>query len=89
MDLEANRNVSAKRAQSWCQTKGNIPYYEVSAKDAINVEAAFLAIARDALARESQVCQEIQEIERNFVFKEARIWFFKFLKILLVSEFLK
>lgn len=48
--------MSAKRAQSWCQSKNNIPYYEVSAKEAVNVEAAFQAIARDALARESQVC---------------------------------
>ncbi|PAV62302.1 hypothetical protein WR25_08119 [Diploscapter pachys] len=54
VDLEQNRAVSAKRAQSWCQTKNNIPYYEVSAKEALNVEAAFQAIARDALARESQ-----------------------------------
>ncbi|CAB3405600.1 unnamed protein product [Caenorhabditis bovis] len=54
VDLESQRAVSSKRAQSWCQTKGNIPYYEVSAKEALNVESAFLAIARDALAREAQ-----------------------------------
>lgn len=63
MDLESQRAVSSKRAQSWCQTKGNIPYYEVSAKEALNVEAAFLAIARDALARESQV-----KMRRNWIF---------------------
>ncbi|KAK6016599.1 Ras family protein [Ostertagia ostertagi] len=55
VDLEAQRAVSSKRAQSWCQSKNNIPYYEVSAKEAVNVEAAFQAIARDALAREAQV----------------------------------
>ncbi|PIO77253.1 Ras family protein [Teladorsagia circumcincta] len=54
VDLEAQRAVSSKRAQSWCQSKNNIPYYEVSAKEAVNVEAAFQAIARDALAREAQ-----------------------------------
>ncbi|VDL71003.1 unnamed protein product [Nippostrongylus brasiliensis] len=55
VDLESQRAVSAKRAQTWCQSKNNIPYYEVSAKEAVNVEAAFQAIARDALAREAQV----------------------------------
>ncbi|XP_014261790.1 ras-related protein rab7 [Cimex lectularius] len=51
-DLE-NRGVSAKRAQQWCQTKNNIPYYETSAKEAINVEQAFQTIAKNALAQES------------------------------------
>ncbi|CAI5441521.1 unnamed protein product [Caenorhabditis angaria] len=61
VDLESQRAVSSKRAQSWCQSKGNIPYYEVSAKEALNVEAAFLAIARDALARESQESNDFPE----------------------------
>ena len=46
--------VSAKRAQHWCQSKNNIPYYETSAKEAINVEQAFLTIAKNALAQESE-----------------------------------
>jgi len=49
-----SRNVSTKRAQTWCQTKNDIPYFEVSAKEAINVEQAFQTIARNALQRESQ-----------------------------------
>jgi Ras-related protein Rab-7A len=53
VDLD-NRAVSTKRAQSWCQTKNDIPYFEVSAKEAINVEQAFQTIARNALQRESQ-----------------------------------
>nr|BAN20884.1 ras-related protein Rab-7 [Riptortus pedestris] len=53
VDLE-NRAVSAKRAQHWCQSKNNIPYYETSAKEAINVEQAFLTIAKNALAQESE-----------------------------------
>lgn len=30
IDNEANRAVSTKRAQSWCQSKNNMPYFEVS-----------------------------------------------------------
>ncbi|KAF0034986.1 hypothetical protein F2P81_012744 [Scophthalmus maximus] len=48
IDLE-NRQVTTKRAQAWCQSKNNIPYFETSAKEAINVEQAFQTIARNAL----------------------------------------
>lgn len=41
--------VTTKRAQAWCQSKNNIPYFETSAKEAINVDQAFQTIARDAL----------------------------------------
>uniref|UniRef100_A0AAY4CCZ3 RAB7A, member RAS oncogene family n=1 Tax=Denticeps clupeoides TaxID=299321 RepID=A0AAY4CCZ3_9TELE len=47
IDLE-NRQVTTKRAQVWCQSKNNIPYFETSAKEAINVEQAFQTIARNA-----------------------------------------
>ncbi|KAE9546832.1 hypothetical protein FO519_009956, partial [Halicephalobus sp. NKZ332] len=49
IDNEDARTVSAKRAQSWCQQKGDMPYFEVSAKDGINVEEAFQSIARSVL----------------------------------------
>ncbi|XP_036147765.1 ras-related protein Rab-7a isoform X1 [Monomorium pharaonis] len=54
VDLES-RAVSSKRAQQWCQSKNNIPYFETSAKEAINVEQAFQTIAKNALAQESEV----------------------------------
>lgn len=41
--------VATKRAQAWCYSKNNIPYFETSAKEAINVEQAFQTIARNAL----------------------------------------
>ncbi len=41
--------VTTKRAQAWCQSKSNIPYFETSAKEAINVDQAFQTIARNAL----------------------------------------
>ncbi len=41
LDMESMRCVSAKRAMSWCQTKHEMPYFEVSAKEAVNIEQAF------------------------------------------------
>ncbi|KXS19547.1 ras-related protein rab-7a [Gonapodya prolifera JEL478] len=56
VDLEeGRRQVTAKRAMHWCQSKGNIPYFETSAKEAINVEPAFQAVAKMALAQEQDV----------------------------------
>merc|ERR1712130_563131 len=46
---ESKRVVSQKRAMTWCQSKGHIPYFETSAKEAINVEQAFQTIAKNAL----------------------------------------
>lgn len=53
VDLDS-RVVSQKRALAWCQAKGNIPYFETSAKEAVNVEQAFQVIARNALKQESE-----------------------------------
>lgn len=47
--------VSTKRAQQWCQSKNDIPYFETSAKEGINVDLAFQTIAKNALAQESDV----------------------------------
>lgn len=52
---QENRAVSSKRAQTWCQSKNNIPYFETSAKEAVNVESAFITVARNGLAQESEV----------------------------------
>jgi len=53
IDLENQRVISGKRLQAWCQAKGNIPSFETSAKEAINVEQAFQTIARNALKQEA------------------------------------
>uniref|UniRef100_A0A3Q0SYJ5 RAB7A, member RAS oncogene family n=1 Tax=Amphilophus citrinellus TaxID=61819 RepID=A0A3Q0SYJ5_AMPCI len=47
--------VTTKRAQAWCQSKNNIPYFETSAKDSTNVEQAFKTVARNALKQETVV----------------------------------
>ncbi|KAK6313134.1 hypothetical protein J4Q44_G00164810 [Coregonus suidteri] len=54
IDLE-NRQVTTKRAQAWCTSKSSIPYFETSAKEAINVDQAFQTICRNALKQESEV----------------------------------
>ena len=42
IDVEENkRMISSKRATTFCQLKGGIPYFETSAKEAVNVEMAF------------------------------------------------
>ncbi|KAL1923702.1 uncharacterized protein VTP21DRAFT_8682 [Calcarisporiella thermophila] len=52
---ESKRAVSQKRAIAWCQSKGNLPYFETSAKEAINVETCFTAAARNAVQQEGDV----------------------------------
>lgn len=47
------REVSEKRAQAWANTKGNMPYFECSAKENTNVEQAFETVARAALEQEN------------------------------------
>ncbi|KAL7270051.1 Ras-related protein Rab-7 [Rhizina undulata] len=55
---ESKRQVSQKRAITWCQNKGQMPYFETSAKDGSHVEAAFEAIAKNALAQEEAEIDE-------------------------------
>ncbi|XP_076892336.1 ras-related protein Rab7-like [Bidens hawaiensis] len=47
-----SRVVSEKQAKEWCAAKGNILYFETSAKGDHNVDAAFLSIARTAMTNE-------------------------------------
>uniref|UniRef100_A0A672FC96 Ras-related protein rab7-like n=1 Tax=Salarias fasciatus TaxID=181472 RepID=A0A672FC96_SALFA len=54
-DRLVTMQVTTKRAQAWCHSKNNIPYFETSAKEAINVEQAFQTIARNALKQETEV----------------------------------
>jgi hypothetical protein len=43
--LNNSFQISSKRAMTFCQSKGGIPYFETSAKEAINVEQAFDGIS--------------------------------------------
>ncbi|KAH3714397.1 Ras family [Pelomyxa schiedti] len=44
-----SRAITASEAMAWCKSKGNITYFETSAKESINVEQAFQMIARNAM----------------------------------------
>jgi len=54
IDLDHQRVVSQKRAQTWCASKANIPYFETSAKEAIHVDQAFQTVAKLALQQEQE-----------------------------------
>ncbi|XP_019192999.1 PREDICTED: ras-related protein Rab7-like [Ipomoea nil] len=56
MDVDGgnSRVVSEKKAKAWCVSNGNIPYFETSAKEGFNVEAAFQCIAKDSLKNEPE-----------------------------------
>jgi len=52
-DLAAKRQVQPPKVKQWCAAKNNIPHFETSAKDALNVEQAFATVARRALEQEA------------------------------------
>ncbi|ODV62970.1 Rab family GTPase YPT7 [Ascoidea rubescens DSM 1968] len=62
IDLEENkRAITTKKALSLCESLGNIPYFETSAKENVNIEVAFDIVARNALQQELENDAEFNE----------------------------
>ena len=53
-DKEGERKVPESKIKQFCASKGNIPYFETSAKDNVNVDIAFEDVARMAFKRDSK-----------------------------------
>mmetsp|Transcript_25723 Transcript_25723/g.50334 ORF Transcript_25723/g.50334 Transcript_25723/m.50334 type:complete len:208 (-) Transcript_25723:174-797(-) len=53
IDLAHKRKVSDTKLTEWCEKRGNLPHFETSAKDTINVDQAFETVARQALQYEA------------------------------------
>lgn len=53
VDKADQRQVQSADARQWCQANGGIPYFETSAIENIQVETAFVDMARAALKRGS------------------------------------
>ncbi|KAK2870591.1 Ypt/Rab-type GTPase Rab7 [Arthroderma sp. PD_2] len=63
---ESKRMISSKRASTYCQSKGNIPYFETSAKEAINVEQAFEVLENIVIAKSALMQEESEEFNGDF-----------------------
>lgn len=53
-NFHLHSQVSDKNAIEWCASKGDIPYFETSAKEDYNIDAAFLCIAKMSLENENE-----------------------------------
>ncbi len=50
--IDQERSVSATRAKAWCAERG-FAYFETSAKESVNVDLAFVSLAKSAAAQQS------------------------------------
>ena len=53
--------MSTEKVEQWCRSKNDIPYFETSAKEGINVDIAFQTIVENALAQETEFLNERSE----------------------------
>jgi len=65
VDIE-NRAVENKKATAWCQSF-NLPYFETSAKDGLNVEQAFQTIAKLAVGSRNEPIIQIKGLIKPVV----------------------
>lgn len=55
---DSQRQVTTQQAKEWCQSMGNIPYFETSAKTALNVDSAFYQAAKMGFERSKKMKSE-------------------------------
>uniref|UniRef100_A0AC35U7J4 Ras-related protein Rab-7a n=1 Tax=Rhabditophanes sp. KR3021 TaxID=114890 RepID=A0AC35U7J4_9BILA len=55
--------ITEARAKRWCESKNNIPFFQVSVKEGTNIEDAFNEIAKNALQRENQDVHDFPEFD--------------------------
>jgi Ras-related protein Rab-7A len=53
-DKDVERKVPESKVKQYCASKGNIAYFETSAKDNVNVDKAFEEVARLAFKRDQK-----------------------------------
>ncbi|PNY27716.1 Ras-related protein Rab7 [Tolypocladium capitatum] len=71
IDVEENKRViSNKRAMTFCQSKGDIPYFETSAKEAINIDQAFEGAFEYSVQKRHVVLTACAVIARNALAQE-------------------
>ncbi|KAH7818453.1 Rab7c4 [Monocercomonoides exilis] len=61
-DLEESRAVSSRKAEEWCESKGNTTHFEISAKDNVIVKQVFLDIIRTVLRRKAIKSDDGQQV---------------------------
>ncbi|GAY58656.1 hypothetical protein CUMW_188650 [Citrus unshiu] len=72
-DGGSSRVVPQKKALEWCAYRGNIPYFETSAKEDYNIDEAFLCVAKIALKNEHKdiyyqpqgISETVSEVEQR------------------------
>ncbi|KAH7832697.1 Rab7c1 [Monocercomonoides exilis] len=77
IDLEELRAVSARKAEEWCESKGNTEHFEISAKDNMIVKQVFLDIIRTVLRRkaiESDDGQQVVKIQADVKPNRTMCW---------------
>ncbi|OMH83788.1 Ras-related protein Rab-7A [Zancudomyces culisetae] len=52
IDIQHNDRVSSAKAISWCKSVGDIPYFETSAKEGVNIDHAFRIIVGNAFRQQ-------------------------------------
>lgn len=72
VDNGRSRAISEKRARQWCDSRGNMPYFETSAKEDYNVNEAFLCIAKAALTNEEEQDNYFESISESVSEVETR-----------------